>query len=125
MCKNCLPFRENGCSHDHSEEYEHPTDESHELGAYLKTPISRRGLLKAVGGGMAAAMTAGMLGWDAARAKAPELPYVVLIVMDGARQEYLNLSGLTNIHSLMRNGTQYTNAFTGILESETPSGHVT
>jgi hypothetical protein len=87
--------------------------------------MSRAQLLKAVGGGLAAAMTAGALSWEPARSAAASLPYVVLIVLDGARSEYFNVSGIPHVRSLIRNGTQYTNAFAGILESETPSGHAT
>jgi Type I phosphodiesterase / nucleotide pyrophosphatase len=91
----------------------------------LQTPISRGQLLKSVGGGLAAAMTVGALSWEPARSAAASLPYVALIVLDGARSEYFNVSGIPHVRSLMRNGMQYTNAFAGILESETPSGHAT
>jgi hypothetical protein len=47
----------------------------------------------------------------------------VLIVLDGARPEYFDVPGIPHVQSLIRNGTQYNNAFAGILESETPSGH--
>jgi arylsulfatase A-like enzyme len=70
-------------------------------------------------------MTVGALGAALAQSGAgPSLPYVVLIVLDGARQEYFNIAGIPHVQSLMRRGTRYTNAFAGILESETPSGHV-
>jgi hypothetical protein len=49
--------------------------------------------------------------------------YLVLIVLDGARPEYFTVSGTPHITALMDGGTQYTNAWAGILESETPSGH--
>jgi hypothetical protein len=49
--------------------------------------------------------------------------YLVLIVLDGARPDYFNVPGIPHLHALVRNGTQYNNAFAGILESETPSGH--
>lgn len=49
--------------------------------------------------------------------------YLVLFVLDGARPDYFNVSGIPHIRALMKNGTQFTNAFAGILESETPSGH--
>jgi predicted AlkP superfamily pyrophosphatase or phosphodiesterase len=79
--------------------------------------MSRAQLLKAV------ALTAGALSWIPAASAAASLPYVVLIVLDGARLEYFNVSGIPHVRSLIRNGTEYTNAFAGILESETPSGH--
>lgn len=49
--------------------------------------------------------------------------YLVLFVLDGARPDYFNVPGIPHIRALMRSGTRYTNAFAGILESETPSGH--
>jgi hypothetical protein len=51
--------------------------------------------------------------------------YVVLIVLDGGRPDYFTVSGIPHIRQLMQSGTVYTNAFAGILESETPSGHAT
>lgn len=74
---------------------------------------------------MAAALTLGALGRTLTAADAASLPYVVLIVLDGARREYFDTPNIPHVRALMRNGTQYTNAFAGILESETPSGHVT
>jgi arylsulfatase A-like enzyme len=60
--------------------------------------------------------------------KVPSAPivnpsYVVLIVLDGARPDYFSTPNIPHIKALMQNGTQYTNAWAGILESETPSGH--
>jgi len=89
----------------------------------LQTPLSRRQLLAGLGGGLAAGLTAGALNWGPTRAGATSLPYVVLIVLDGARPEYFGVPGIPHVQSLIRNGTQYDNAFAGILESETPSGH--
>lgn len=60
---------------------------------------------------------------------APQAPntkaasYLVLIVLDGARPDYFNVSGIPHVRQLLNNGTQYRNAWAGILESETPSGH--
>lgn len=51
--------------------------------------------------------------------------YLVLIVLDGARPDYFGLTGLPHVDALRTHGTEYTNALTGILESETPSGHTT
>lgn len=80
-------------------------------------------MLSLLGGGVGAALTAGLLRRRAApSANAPD--YLVLIVLDGARPEYLSTPGTPNLQSLLRNGTQFTNAFAGILESETPPGHV-
>ncbi|HEX6508315.1 MAG TPA: alkaline phosphatase family protein [Chloroflexota bacterium] len=57
---------------------------------------------------------------------APATPkYLVLIVLDGARPDYFGLTSLPHVDALRAAGTQYTNAFDGILESETPAGHTT
>lgn len=58
---------------------------------------------------------------------APKGParYMVLIVLDGARPDYFTVPGIPHVRALMRTGTVFTNAFAGILESETPSGHAT
>jgi predicted AlkP superfamily pyrophosphatase or phosphodiesterase len=57
---------------------------------------------------------------------APTSPgtYLVLIVLDGAQPSDLSVPNTPHVQALIKNGTQYTNAFAGILESETPSGHV-
>lgn len=49
--------------------------------------------------------------------------YLVLIVLDGARPDYFNVPNIPHVRSLLHSGTSYTNAWAGILESETPSGH--
>ncbi len=51
--------------------------------------------------------------------------YLVLIVLDGATPDYFHLVSLPNISALAARGTTYTQAFSGILESETPAGHAT
>lgn len=51
--------------------------------------------------------------------------YLVVIVLDGGKPNYLTVSGTPTIQSLMKSGTVYTNAWDGILESETPSTHAT
>ncbi len=51
--------------------------------------------------------------------------YLVLIVLDGATPEYLGVPNMPNVRRLIRNGISYSNAFAGILESETPPGHAT
>jgi predicted AlkP superfamily pyrophosphatase or phosphodiesterase len=55
---------------------------------------------------------------------APPTTYLVLIVLDGARPDYLTVPNIPHVRALMQSGMQYTNAFAGILESETPSAHV-
>ncbi|HEX8918234.1 MAG TPA: alkaline phosphatase family protein [Chloroflexota bacterium] len=77
-----------------------------------------------MGGGLAATLAAGALNWQLIGDAADSPSHVVLIVLDGARPDYLTVPGIPHVASLMRNGTQYTNAFAGILESETPSAHV-
>ncbi|MBV9280704.1 MAG: alkaline phosphatase family protein [Chloroflexi bacterium] len=125
MCTNCSVYRDGGSAgHGPVPSESHPT-EGRDFAAHLQMPISRRQLLKGLGGGLAAALTAGALGWDPHRVSPATLPYVVLIVLDGARREYFDIPGLPHVRALMRGGTQYTNAFAGILESETPSAHVT
>ncbi|HEX8917041.1 MAG TPA: alkaline phosphatase family protein [Chloroflexota bacterium] len=54
---------------------------------------------------------------------APPARYLVLIVLDGARPDYLGLTRLPHLDALIKNGTQYSNTIDGILESETPAGH--
>jgi len=123
MCTNCMPHRDGQatCPHTRADEAAVP---SGPLGSYLREPISRGQLLKAVGGGLGAALTAGVLNWQLTAADATSLPYVVLIVLDGARPEYFNIPGIPHVAALKRAGMEYTNAFAGILEAETPSAHV-
>lgn len=124
MCMNCSVYRSGEGTHRQHAAHEGLGSGESPLASYLQTPLSRAQLLKTVGGGMVGALTAGALTWELARGAAPSLPYVVLIVLDGGRPEYFNVPGLPHVRSLLRAGTQYTNAFAGILESETPSGHV-
>lgn len=49
--------------------------------------------------------------------------YLVMIVLDGARPGYFDAPNIPLLNGLRRAGTWYANMFTGILESETPSGH--
>jgi hypothetical protein len=51
--------------------------------------------------------------------------YLVLMVLDGARPDYFGLTHLPHVDALRAAGIQFNNAFDGILESETPSGHTT
>lgn len=58
--------------------------------------------------------------------KSPPAPkYLVVVVLDGARPDYLTATALPHLDALRQAGVQYTKAFAGILESETPSGHAT
>lgn len=56
----------------------------------------------------------------------PVLPaqYLVLVSMDGARPDYLELGELPNLRALMQTGVYYTDAWVGALENSTPAGHV-
>lgn len=51
--------------------------------------------------------------------------YLVLMVLDGARPDYFGVTALPHVDALVQQGTQFTNAFAGILEAETPTGHTT
>jgi len=53
----------------------------------------------------------------------PSAKYLVLIVLDGGRPDYFGLTPLAHVDALRAAGTQYTRAFDGILETETPAGH--
>lgn len=55
----------------------------------------------------------------------PAPKYLVLMVLDGARPDYFDLTSLPHVDALRAHGIQYTDAFDGILETETPAGHTT
>jgi arylsulfatase A-like enzyme len=57
--------------------------------------------------------------------QAPPQHYVVMLVIDGGKAQYLNFNNLPNIHALMQNGVVYDHAWVGELESSTPGVHVT
>jgi hypothetical protein len=65
--------------------------------------------------------------WEAGlahdRASAPPDRYLVLIVIDGFRPDYMNLAPMPNLHALMQAGTTYSRAWVGQLETQTPAGH--
>jgi arylsulfatase A-like enzyme len=48
-----------------------------------------------------------------------------VIVLDGGLPAYLNLANFPHVSQLLQNGVTYTNAFDGMLETETPTGHAT
>lgn len=96
----------------------------HHAPRLARARISRAQLLKGIGGGLAGAGILGGVGRQLTEADTPQLPYVVLIVLDGARPEYFNTPNTPHVHAILQSGTHYTNAFAGILESETPSAHV-
>lgn len=51
--------------------------------------------------------------------------YLVLMVLDGARPDYFGVTALPHVDALVEQGTRFSNAFSGILEAETPTGHAT
>lgn len=53
----------------------------------------------------------------------PKPTHVIVFVLDGARPDYFNVPGIPHVRALMKRGTVYTDAFAGVLESETPTGH--
>jgi hypothetical protein len=55
--------------------------------------------------------------------EAATVTHVVVIVLDAARPDYFTVPNIPHVQALMQNGTQYPNAWAGILESVTPSGH--
>lgn len=57
------------------------------------------------------------------KSAAADKRFVVLIVLDGAQPSYFSTPNIPHVRALIQNGTQYTNGWAGILESETPSGH--
>lgn len=60
-----------------------------------------------------------------AASSAPSRPYIVLIVMDGFRPDYMSLAPMRHLHWLMARGRVYDSAWVGQLESETPASHAT
>lgn len=51
--------------------------------------------------------------------------YLVVMVLDGGRPDYFHMPGIPHISQLVSSGTEYANAWAGILESDTPAGHAT
>src|SRR5579875_1947701 len=51
--------------------------------------------------------------------------YLVLMVLDGGRPDYLTAAHFQQLDKLIARGTSFSNAFDGILEAETPAGHAT
>jgi predicted AlkP superfamily pyrophosphatase or phosphodiesterase len=60
-----------------------------------------------------------------AQTPAPAAKYLVLVVMDGFRPDYMTLAPMHHLHALMRTGTTYTRGWVGQLETQTPTGHAT
>jgi predicted AlkP superfamily pyrophosphatase or phosphodiesterase len=55
--------------------------------------------------------------------EAPPPEYLVLIVLDAFRPEYLSLTAMPNLKSLILHGTSYAGAWNGALENYTPTAH--
>lgn len=55
----------------------------------------------------------------------PPSPYLVIMVADGFRPDYMNLAPMPHLQSLMASGMTYGRAWVGQLASETPTGHAT
>jgi predicted AlkP superfamily pyrophosphatase or phosphodiesterase len=51
--------------------------------------------------------------------------YAVVIVLDGARPDYFNLTNMPNLRALQARGVTYTQAFTGQELANTPPSHAT
>ncbi len=57
-------------------------------------------------------------------AAAPEsAKYLVMIIIDGCRPDYLSLAPTPNIDALKSEGISYNNAWAGQLNNDTPAGH--
>jgi len=68
-------------------------------------------------------------GWNSTtgmdvRAGSPK-HYVVVMVLDGARPDYLQSRNLVWVNWLRHHGTEYTNAFAGQVSANTPPSHAT
>jgi predicted AlkP superfamily pyrophosphatase or phosphodiesterase len=93
----------------------------------LERPMSRRaflqrgrdlGLTLAASSLLTACASTALGGVSAAR-------YLVMLIIDAARSDYLGYGDLPNIRSLMQRGTFYDSAWVGQLESITPASHAT
>lgn len=104
------------------------------LHAYTAGGLSRQGFIRrllAMGVGVGFLET--LLGPGVQRAlaapppaRAPSrAPYVVVVVMDGFRADYLNLAPMPNLNWLMERGVTFESAWVGHLESYTPASHAT
>lgn len=55
----------------------------------------------------------------------PQPKYLVILIIDAGRHDYLSYGNLPNIHGLMSVGTYYDRAWVGQLEAVTPASHAT
>ncbi|HZS94660.1 MAG TPA: alkaline phosphatase family protein [Chloroflexota bacterium] len=58
-------------------------------------------------------------------AQTPPARYLVLMVLDAFRPEYIRMGHMPNLEGLMKRGTTFNRAWVGQMESETPPGHAT
>jgi arylsulfatase A-like enzyme len=98
-----------------------------EIERYVRSgTLSRRQLIAALAGmGFTAGGLAGLLGTDIPTAWSADAAarYLVLIVLDAFRPDYMRLAPMPALTALMREGATYDRAWVGQLESYTPTGH--
>src|SRR5579875_3458664 len=121
MCSNCAEYREGV---ERREPVRGARDSQGRNPRYFRQPISRASALKTLIGGLVGGIGLAEVAASAGNVSA-DTRYVVLIVLDGARPEYFSTPNIPHVRKLIDQGTQYTHAFSGILESETPAAHVT
>ncbi|HZT95996.1 MAG TPA: alkaline phosphatase family protein [Chloroflexota bacterium] len=113
-------------SHQHEHAHHTPID--------WDRPLSRRDVFRYGAGVGFGVIGAGMLAscvpivgvttngaWD--NVPPADGKYVVIIVIDGCRADYLSYGHLPNLDTLISNGTTYQNAWCGMMESITPACH--
>lgn len=95
---------------------------------FTRDVLSRRQFAAALAAlGMTTSGIAGLLGTapEPALAETVTARYLVLIVLDAFRPDYMNLAPMPALMALVRRGTSFDRAWVGQLESETPTGHAT
>lgn len=88
--------------------------------------ISRRQFVAGLAGlGLTASGIEGLLGTGVppVQAASHTAQYLVLIVLDAFRPDYMSLAPMPALQALMHEGTSYDRAWVGQLESYTPTGH--
>lgn len=86
--------------------------------------FSRRQMLAALAGlGLTPKALQRFLRTGVHRGTATGARYLAVIVLDGFRDDYLSLTAMPNLSALMQSGTQYTRAWVGQVETETPVSH--
>lgn len=96
---------------------------------YARGVLSRR---QFVAGLAALGLTAGSIealvgagNGPVAEAATPVAPYLVIIVLDAFRPDYMSLASMPQLSALVAAGTLYDQAWVGQIESLTPAGHAT